>query len=86
MTPYEYCLTEQKIRQQYFKKEQELSNIPDWHPTKTLLIKEYHENEYTQIPSEKIANEYSEEHILNAVQKVRDYFGYTERDLLDHSF
>lgn len=85
MSSYEYCESEKRIRQPYEKIAKEIYSMPDWHPYKLIAAEQYEENIYSQFSSEKAANQYASEHIIDSMKKVREFLGYSEQDLLNQT-
>lgn len=83
MSSYEFWEEDQKIRQPFQKIAKGIYKMSDSDPFKIIAGKEYHERIYSQFPTEKAANQYASDHFLDAITKIRNYFGYSENDLLN---
>lgn len=85
MSSYDYCEEEKKVRQPYEKMVNNIYKMPDCSLYKRIAAKKYEEEIYSQFPSEKSANQYAAEHILEAVTKIRNFLGYSEQDLCNQT-
>ncbi len=82
-TSYEYCEMERKIRQPHKELLKKIYEMNDCDPMKRILGEKYNEEIYSKYPSEKFADEYAKEHILEALETVRNALKYNEKDLIN---
>lgn len=82
---YEYARMETDERKPYEKTAREIYAMNDWDPFKTILVRRYHNEIYSQFTSEKFANEFAIGNFDDAIGKVRTTIGYTEQDLFGMS-
>lgn len=85
MSAYEYTMLQTKERRPFNKLVNEIRRVPVDDFFKEMLAQKYETEIYSQFSSEQYANKYSAEHIMKAIELVRNSCGYTEEDMLKES-
>lgn len=78
---YEFSIIEKGYREDLEKERRMIYQIPDNHPQKRILMENFNQK-YSEIPSEKKANEYAFANIKKSIKVFREKMGYTEDDVI----